>query len=340
MNNQKLGSSLALCAALCAVLSIMASAAGAAPRFVSGPYKHTAMHRQPSHVITVAPDGSLTPAVAGGKRLFGPGTMSWAFATGECGDERWDGSLDGESGQQIADANVAAFVEAGVDYIVSTGGQGGVFTCATDSGMERFVRRYLSKNLAGIDFDIEAGQSAQQIDSLILRAAHVQKTYPSLRFSFTVATHAASDGSGKSLNAMGEAILAAVRKSDLRDYTFNLMVMDYGPPAIDNCVMKGKVCDMGLSALTAVRSVAAKYGIPFAQIEVTPMIGVNDMPGNDFTLEDAQRLVKDARELKLAGVHFWSIDRDMPCKEQVTGASSTCSTMDVKAGEFNRVLSR
>lgn len=335
MNNQKSGSVLALCAALCAVLSITASAAVAAPRFVSGPYKHTAMHRQPSHVITVAPEGRLTPAVAGGKRLFGPGTMSWAFATGECGEEVWGG----ESGQQIADANVAAFALADVDYIVSTGGQGGVFTCATDAGMERFVKRYLSKNLAGIDFDIEAAQSAQQIDSLVQRAAHVQKTYPSLRFSFTVATHAASDGSGKSLNAMGQTILAAVRKSALRDYTFNLMVMDYGPPAIGNCAMKGKVCDMGLSAFTAVRSVASKYGIPFSQIEVTPMIGLNDMPGNDFTLEDARRLAKDARELKLAGVHFWSIDRDMPCTEPTTVASSTCSTVDVKAGEFNRVLS-
>jgi chitinase len=332
MNNRKIIAAMALCSAL----GVTAPGAEAAPRFVSGPYKHTAMYQQPSHVITVAPNDTPIPAVAGGKRQFGPGAMTWAFATGECGEERWGD----ETGQQIADANVAAFALANVDYIVSTGGQGGVFTCATDAGMERFVKRYQSKNLVGIDFDIEAAQTAQQIDALILHAANIQKSIPSLRFSFTVATHATSDGSGKSLNPTGEAILAAVRKSTLRDYTFNLMVMDYGPPAVENCALKGALCDMGLSALTAVQNVNKKYGIPFAQIEVTAMIGVNDMPGNDFTLEDAQRLVNDARKLKLAGIHFWSLDRDKPCTEQTPGASSTCSSLDVKSGEFNRVLSR
>jgi chitinase len=325
-----------IAAALGAALMACALAAQGAPRFVAGPYKHTAMHRQPSHVITIAPAGVPVPAVAFGKRAFGPGTMSWAFATGECGEERWGE----EGGQEIADANVAAFDKAGVDYIVSTGGQGGLFTCATDAGMERFVQRYWSKHMVGVDFDIEEGQTPAQIESLVARAVHIQKTRPDLRFSFTVATHAASDGSRKSLNAKGEAILAAARKSGLRDYTFNLMVMDYGVPKKENCVVRAGVCDMGLSALQAVRNVHRKYGIPMAQIEMTAMIGVNDVPANDFTLRDAQLLAKAARTLKLAGLHFWSIDRDRPCTEPTQGASAICSTMDVKAGAFNDILSR
>ena len=322
--------------AACTLLALGAAVAQAAPRYIAGPYKYTAMHRQPSHVITIAPNGVPVPAVAFGKRLFGPGTMSWAFATGECGEERWD--LEG--GQEIADANVAAFDKAGVDYIVSTGGQGGAFTCASDAGMERFVQRYLSKHMVGIDFDIEHEQTPAQIESLVARAVHIQNSHPALRFSFTVATHAASDGSHKSLNAKGEAILAAARKSGLRDYTFNLMVMDYGPPQKENCVVRGGVCDMGLSALQAVRNVHKKYALPLAQIEMTAMIGVNDVPDNDFTLRDARLLAKAARAMKLAGLHFWSIDRDRPCGEPTKGASSTCSTMEVKAGEFNRILSK
>jgi len=318
------------------LLALAAASAHAAPRVVVGPYKHTAMHRQPNHVITIAPQGAPVPAVAGGKRAFGPGAMSWAFATGECGDERWGE----ESGQEIADANVAAFDQAGVDYIVSTGGQGGLFTCATDAGMERFVKRYQSKHLIGIDFDIEEGQTQEQIDSLVARSVHIQKSYPGLRFSFTVATHAASDGSRKSLNAKGEAILAAARKAGLRDYTFNLMVMDYGSPQPENCVVRKSVCDMGLSALQAVRNVHQKYGIPMTQIEMTAMIGVNDVADNDFTLRDARLLAKAVSDMKLAGLHFWSIDRDRPCSEATKGASAICSSMDVKAGEFNRILSR
>lgn len=323
--------------AACLLLSVLLPVtAQAAPRFVAGPYKHTAMHRQPSHVITVAPAGVPVPAVAFGKRAFGPGTMSWAFATGECGEERWGE----ESGEEIAAANVATFAKAGVPYIVSTGGQGGLFTCATDAGMERFVRRYQSAQLVGIDFDIEDAQTEAQIDSLVARAVHAQSLWPALRFSFTVATHAASDGSRKSLNAKGETILAAARKSGLRDYTFNLMVMDYGPPASENCVVRAQVCDMGQSALQAVRNVHQKYGIPMQQIEVTAMIGVNDVAANDFTLRDATMLAKGVKRLKLAGLHFWSIDRDLPCSAPTSGASATCSNIDAPAGAFNRILSR
>lgn len=323
-------------AALGAALMAGALASQAAPRFVAGPYKHTAMHRQPTHVITTAPDGVPVPAVAFGKRAFGPGTMSWAFATGECGAEHWGE----ESGQEIADANVAAFDQAGVDYIVSTGGQGGIFTCATDEGMERFIRRYESKHLAGLDFDIEAGQTAQQVESLILRVKAAQAKRPQLRYSFTVATHAASDGSRKSLNGEGEAILAALRRNGVRDFTFNLMVMDYGPGDRASCVLKrGGLCDMGKSALQAARNVSQKYGLPYAQIELTAMIGVNDVVSNVFTLDDARMLAAAVKKMRLAGLHYWSLDRDRPCSEPASGASATCSTLPVKAGEYNQALS-
>lgn len=310
--------------------------ASAAPRFVYGPYKDLAMWAQQSHAITFAHNRKTQAAVADSRRNFGAGTLSWAFATGECGDEKW-GLADA---RQVADANVNAFASAGVDYIISTGGQGGVFTCATDAGMDRFIARYHSKHLIGIDFDIEAGQTPAQVESLVARAVHAQKTHPALRWSFTIPTHAASDGSRRSLTPQGEQILEAVRKGGLRDYVVNLMVMDYGVPAKDSCVLRKGVCDMGRSAIQAVRNVHAKYGVPLNQIEVTAMIGVNDMAGNDFTLTDARVLADAVRTMKLAGLHFWSLDRDTPCAAPTTGASATCSSMDVKSGEFARALSR
>ncbi|MES2316033.1 MAG: glycosyl hydrolase [Pseudomonadota bacterium] len=294
--------------------------ATAAPAFIYSPYQHLAHH---------------TPYLVDGKRTVGPGALTWAFATGECGEERW---VD-DGGQQVADANVAAFDQAGVDYIVSTGGQGGVFTCATDEGMERFIRRYASARLIGIDFDIEAGQTARQVDSLIQRIKAAQEKRPQLRYSFTLATHAASDGSGKSLNREGEAILAALRRHGVRAFTFNLMVMDYGPGDSSVCVLKrGKLCDMGRSALQAARNVNRKYGIPFAQIELTAMIGVNDVVSNVFTLDDARLLAAAVKKMKLAGLHYWSLDRDRPCSAPLAGASAHCSGMPLKALEYNRVL--
>lgn len=47
----------------------------------------------------------------------------------------------------------------GLKYIISTGGEGNVFTCQSDVGMERFIRRYASSALVGFDFDIESTQT-------------------------------------------------------------------------------------------------------------------------------------------------------------------------------------
>ena len=118
-------------------------------------------------------------------------TLTWAFANGECGAE----TLGGLDAQAVASANVPAFVRAGVDYVISTGGEAGVFTCGSDAGMAAFIARYDSPRLVGIDFDIEGKQTPETIDALVQRAVAVQRVRPALRFSFTLATLAASDGS-------------------------------------------------------------------------------------------------------------------------------------------------
>jgi chitinase len=97
---------------------------------------------------------------------------------------------------------------------------------------------------------------------------------------------------------------------------------------------------MGASAVQAVRNVHAKYGLPLAQIEVTAMIGANDVADNAFTLGDAAFLAGAARRLKLAGLHYWSLDRDLPCPEPVKGASSSCSGMPYPPGAYGKRLVR
>ncbi|GAB2871634.1 hypothetical protein GCM10027277_46120 [Pseudoduganella ginsengisoli] len=283
------------------------------PAFVYSPYQH------------------LPPFAAGGQPL------TWAFASGECGDEHWGG----QGGQAVADANVPAFAQAGTGYIISTGGQGNVFTCATDEGMERFIRRYASPQLIGFDFDIEAEQTAEQIASLAARIATAQKHHPHLRMSFTVATLAASDGSHASLNPTAQAVLAAVRKAGVQGYVLNLMVMDYGPAGKKACVVKKARCDMAASALQAARNVHIKYGVPYEQMELTAMIGVNDVVENVLTLRDAQAMAQGVRRMKLAGLHYWSLGRDKPCDKPVTGADATCSTMKgVPAGAYLRTFAQ
>ena len=148
--------------------------------------------------------GASQPLVGAGGLLGSSATdldaVTLAFATGTCGNENWGGV----PAQAFADANIPALEAAGVDDVISTGGAAGAFHCSSAAGMASFIERYASDHLIGIDFDIESGQSAADIRDLVAASAAVQQTYPQLRFSFTLATLAASDGSHGGLNATGD----------------------------------------------------------------------------------------------------------------------------------------
>jgi chitinase len=305
----------------CLLVLCSAAAAQAEPAFVYSPYQHFALTIDRSTFAM---------------RLPPPGvkTLTWAFAIGECGAETWNG-LDA---QKLADANVGAFAHAGIGYILATGGEGGVFTCGSDAGMEAFIARYASPQLIGIDFDIEAKQTPEQVDALVQRAVAARAKHPQLRMSFTLPTFASSDGSGRSLTEQGERVLQAIRRHALDEYTINLMVMDYGPAQAASCVVAGGQCDMAASAMQAALNLHRGHAVPLSRIELTPMIGVNDVVSNVFTLADARTLARWVREQGLAGLHFWSLDRDAPCTRPEPGASATCSGIDAPALAFTRAL--
>jgi len=330
-------------AAVALALASLSMAAGAderreSARFIYSPYKDVTLSLDSeTHEIRSAVSGAVLPVVANGRSMLPAAVkvLTWAFAVGECGRENWMGA----DAQKFAAANVPAFNAAGIGYIVSTGGQAGVFTCSSDAGMEAFIARYASPRLLGIDFDIEGEQTPAMIDSLVQRAVAAQRNHPQLRFSFTLATLAASDGSRASVNALGQSVLRAIRARGLADYTINLMVMDYGPANPSNCVVANGVCDMGRSAIQAAENLNALHGVAFSRIELTPMIGVNDVPLNDLTSESSRVIARYARDKGLAGVRFWSLDRDQPCPRPPSGASPVCSGLqDVPALGYSKAL--
>jgi len=244
--------------------------------------------------------------------------ISWAFATGECGAENWAGM----NAAQFATANMQEFNAKGLKYIVSTGGASGTFTCSTLAGMETFLNRYKSAGFAGVDFDIEGGPSGNELQLLINSIAGAQQKDPNLRVSFTLATLAAA--SGASLNSLGDQVIRLAKAANLNFYV-NLMVMDYGNSSTV-CIMNaaGTNCDMNLSAQQAARNVSTTYAIPYTKIELTPMIGVNDTITNLVSLNDATAIATWAKANGLAGIHYWSFDRDASCVNAY--ATTTCSS--------------
>jgi chitinase len=283
-----------------------------------GPYKDiTVSMNWNTNVISTAVTGALSPVLSVKPAKLKE--ITWAFATGACGSENWGGI----QAAAVASANVQNFVNAGVKYIVSTGGAAGSFTCASDANFETFVNRYASSMLAGIDFDIEAGQSQADIDNLVARVKASQSRHPGLRWSFTLAT--LGGNSPQSLGSMGVNVMNSIKSHGLTGYIVNLMAMDYGSAIASNCTLNssGK-CDMGKSAIQSAVNLHNYWGVPYSNIEITPMIGGNDAQDEVFSIADVTALSNWVRANGASGIHFWSLDRDKDCAPGY--ASATCNS--------------
>ena len=283
-----------------------------------GPYKDiTVSMNWNTNVISTAVTGTLSPVLSVKPAKLKE--ITWAFATGACGSENWGGL----QAAAVASANVQNFVNAGVKYIISTGGAAGSFTCASDASFETFVNRYASANLAGIDFDIEAGQSQADIDNLVTRVKNSQSKHPGLRWSFTLAT--LGGNASQSLGSMGVNVMNSIKSHGLTGYIVNLMAMDYGSAIASNCTLNssGK-CDMGKSAIQSAVNLHTYWGVPYSNIEITPMIGGNDATDETFSLADVTTLSNWVKANGASGIHFWSLDRDKDCAPGY--ASATCNS--------------
>src|SRR6201999_2987900 len=122
-----------------------------------------------------------------------------------------------------------------------------------------------------------------------------------------------SDGSYGGVNSLGNEVVQAVKGSSLNHYVINLMTMDYGSASSSVCVVSGGTCQMAQSAIQAVKNLEHTYGIPANKIAVTPMIGMNDATSETFTIADVNTLTSYVASNGLAGLHYWSLDRDTPC---------------------------
>ena len=205
------------------------------------------------------------------------------------------------------------------------------------------MNRWASSNLIGVDFDIEAGQTPSVIGDLISRIKTAHGTFPNLRFSLTLATLANNNGASSaqslgssapdSFNVYGDEVLAAVQStlgfsgaSSWPSYvTVDLMTMDYGSPSAGVCVVSGGECEMGQSALQAAYNLHDHWGVPYSNIELTPMIGQNDASSEQFTLQDADTV---AQVCHLAGARRRALLVLRPRHRLRPGsASPTCNSM-------------
>ena len=97
------------------------------------------------------------------------------------------------------------------------------------------------------------------------------------------------------------------------------------------------------AATAADAQVAGVLGISadaaWSTIAVTPMIGVNDVSDEIFTLADARQLEAFAASKHLAWLSMWSATRDTRCSGGAqTSARPMCSSVAQSPGAFTLAL--
>ncbi len=215
----------------------------------------------------------------------------------------------------------------GIDYIISLGGANGsdlsAACSATNlvSAYEQIIQTYQP---AGVDFDIENGSA--DVPKVMKALKQVQNTHPNLKLSFTLPVLP------EGLNASGEEIVKSAQENGL-NFSVNIMAMDFGPYYNQKT--------MGQYAIQASTNLFTFLKVIYPQkseadlwqmIEVTPMIGVNDVNVEQFTLKDVDTLLDFAQQKNLKSLSIWSVARDNPCADK--WASPICSGNNLQAKPY------
>ncbi|MFI1840715.1 cellulose binding domain-containing protein [Streptomyces microflavus] len=247
------------------------------------------------------------------------------------------GGVTGLADDRVAQ-QIGALRAKGGDVRVSFGGAAGAelaLNCSSSADLAAAYGKVVDAyRLTKVDFDIE-GAALPDTAANTRRAqaiAQLQKKYPDLDVAFTLPVMP------EGLTRPGIDLLADAKKNGVRVDGVNIMAMDYGPAYSD---------DMGTYAIQAATATQAQIkGVlglsdttAWKAVAVTPMIGVNDVVTEIFTVEDATQVVKFAQEKGIGRLAMWSGTRDKACPGgPKPAADATCSSIAQEPLAFTKAF--
>jgi hypothetical protein len=254
----------------------------------------------------------------------------------------WGGYYPVSSGYYASE--IAALRGAGGDVSISFGGEAGTEladTCTTVAALETQYQSVITEyNLTHIDFDIEgtAVTDTLSINRRFDAIAALEEANPGLSVSITLPVLPSG------LDANGLAVVQAATHDGARIDFVNLMTMDYGDSiepkpsgqmgtyAID----AAKASEAQLAKLYPADTSAQLYGM----IGITPMLGVNDVTDEIFTVANARQLDTWAAQDGIGRLSMWAATRDGECAGgSSTTSNDTCSGVVQAPWAFSDVLS-
>lgn len=272
-------------------------------------------------------EGMLLNAAKAGLKTY---TTAFVVAGG-C-SPIWGDTLPVNNDPTIS-GDIAAAKADGATPIVSFGGADGTElaqACSTEASLQAAYQEVItSLGVNHLDFDIE-GPTLDYTSANNLRFQAInglEAANPGLVVSVTLPTFPTG------LAADGVAFLNLAKQDGTRIDLVNVMAMDYGASYTG---------DMGQEAIGAAEGTLAQVKADwpadtYANVGVTPMIGINDQTSEDFTEADARALVSWADTAHLGRLSFWSVDRDQACSGSVSGLPE-CSEISQQPLDFTKIF--
>ncbi|WP_035848819.1 glycoside hydrolase family 18 protein [Kitasatospora azatica] len=319
-----------------------------------------------SATATATPTPAPVPVPVGGKAVFAPyvdtslypaydlvGTakaggvknfnLAFVVSGGGC-VPKWGGVSDLAS--DAVASQIGALRGIGGDVRVSFGGANGselATACSSASALAGAYQQAVDAyGLTKVDFDVEGGALADTAANTrrAQAIAQLQQTAASKGKALDVSFTLPALPSG--LTQDGINLVAGAKSAGVKIGAVNIMAMDFGDGVAPN--PNGKMGSYAIDAATATQAqVKSVLGLndadAWAKVAVTPMIGVNDVATEIFTVADAKQLAAFAGSKHLAWLAMWSGTRDKACDGGAKAyADATCSSIVQQPLDFTKAF--
>ncbi|MFE4452944.1 chitinase [Streptomyces sp. NPDC056796] len=268
-----------------------------------------------------------------------PDTYNLAFVTSGASacTPLWGGTT-AITADTVAD-RVGKLTGTGADIRVSFGGAAGTEAALACDSAEELADAYAevldAVGATKADFDIE-GDALTDTASVTRRNEALALLQDKRDLDVTYTLPVMPGG----LEDTGTAVLQDAVDRGVEVSAVNIMAMNYSTSH------DGDMGDYAQQAAQAAHDqlvdvLGLSADAAWKALHITVMIGVNDVAGETFTLDDAASLRAFATRRGVGALSLWAAFRDRQCAsgEDATTASDTCSGVGQDAGAFAEALS-
>ena len=237
----------------------------------------------------------------------------------------------------IYDEEILKIRKNGGDVIMSFGGAG-IRELATDifdiTKLQEAYQSVIDRfNLTWIDMDIEGYTLLDHAVNNRRNQALValQKANPHLKLSYCLL------GGPNGLLDNEILLLKDAVKQGVRIDVVNVMTMNYDQGLVEHG--DTKMGEYIIETTKGAKRQLEELGLLNTTIGITPMIGINDEPGEIFNLADAKKILDFAKETDwVTLVSIWSLNRDNGNCANKTIVDGSCSGLLQKDFEFSNTF--